>query len=224
MLSIFVHLHLFEGFVHPAANFRWLHAEILQGEGHVLFYNSGDDLVVRILEHHAHVLPDFKELLFVGSVDAVDEDLSVVGRSTALKCFASVDLPEPLWPKTATNSPARLWVQVLEDGNAAAALPRPHVFKKEPFGPDISFHNVLSGATPACKNNPFSHVSGFVSIYSHIFWYSRSFRRMRSCKDFCQNEKPICLVTAPFIWFTTVDIVGAAWRAVICCNIKIKWI
>ena len=47
--------------------------------------------------------------------------LPSVGKSNALRCFASVDLPLPLCPTTATNSPSFMVRDTLFSAFAAAS-------------------------------------------------------------------------------------------------------
>jgi hypothetical protein len=53
--------HLHRG-VDPGADLGRGHAQIFEGERHVLLDDGGDDLVVRVLEHHAHLLADVVEM------------------------------------------------------------------------------------------------------------------------------------------------------------------
>ena len=61
----FIHAHSLQGFVHPAADLRRRDAEVFRTEGHVVFHHGRDQLVVRILEHHAAAAPDLPGILRV---------------------------------------------------------------------------------------------------------------------------------------------------------------
>ena len=69
-LTVFVdagHLH---GVVHPAAHLLGRHTEVFQRKGNVFLHHGGHDLVVRVLEHHAHGLADVVNFVIVGGVHA----------------------------------------------------------------------------------------------------------------------------------------------------------
>ena len=71
----FIHAHGPQCRVHPAADFLRGHPQVLRGEGHILFHHVGNDLVVRILEHHTHPLADGQKKLLVQGVHALYPDL-----------------------------------------------------------------------------------------------------------------------------------------------------
>ena len=84
-LTVFVdagHLH---GVVHPAAHLFLRHAEVFQRKGHVLFHHSRHDLVVRVLEHHAHGLADIVEFLFVCGVHALHIHLAALRQQNGVE-------------------------------------------------------------------------------------------------------------------------------------------
>ena len=57
--------------VHTLPDLLGRDADVLQAEGDVLLHHGGDNLVVRVLEHHPHLLADVVQPLLVGGVDAV---------------------------------------------------------------------------------------------------------------------------------------------------------
>ena len=61
------------------------HTEVFQRKGHVLFHYGGNDLVVRVLEHHAHGLADIVELLFVCGVHALHIHLAALGQQNGVE-------------------------------------------------------------------------------------------------------------------------------------------
>ena len=71
MLPELIHTHRPERIVHPLTDLRRRDADILRPEGHIFLHNGGNQLVVRVLEHHAHRLPDVKELVLIGGIHAV---------------------------------------------------------------------------------------------------------------------------------------------------------
>ena len=73
------HAHIPEGVVHPAADLCTGDAQVLRGEGHVLLHHVGNDLVVRVLEDHAHPLADGEEVCSLGGVHPLHQDLAAGG-------------------------------------------------------------------------------------------------------------------------------------------------
>ena len=76
LLAEFLHADRLQGFVHPAADLRGLHAQVLRAERHVVLHDGRDELVVRILEHHAAAAADLPGVLRVSRGHAADEDLA----------------------------------------------------------------------------------------------------------------------------------------------------
>ena len=62
-------------------------AEILQTEGNVFLDDSGDDLVVRILENHTGPLADLPDELFIPGVVSADDDISLRGNKQRIQQF-----------------------------------------------------------------------------------------------------------------------------------------
>ena len=65
MFGINRHLYPFQGISYALTDFFRRHAEILRTKGHVLFYDGCNDLVIGILEDHAHLLADIPDMLGV---------------------------------------------------------------------------------------------------------------------------------------------------------------
>ena len=85
VLPELVHAHRLQGVVHPAADLLRGHPQILRGEGHVLLHHVGYDLVVRVLEHHAHGAADVQQLLLVGGVHTVHIHLAPGGEQDGVE-------------------------------------------------------------------------------------------------------------------------------------------
>ena len=62
------HPHHRQGIVHPFADLFAGDAQILRGEGHILLHHVGYDLVIRVLEHHTHLLADGENQVFIQRV------------------------------------------------------------------------------------------------------------------------------------------------------------
>ena len=62
--------------LHPGPDLRTGHPDILQPESDIFLDDSSYDLVVRILENHAHGLPHGPEIFIHGSIQAAYEALT----------------------------------------------------------------------------------------------------------------------------------------------------
>ena len=76
MLAVLVHIDLFQCVVDALADFRLRNSHVLRRERNVLLDNGSNELVIRILEYHAHRLADIKQLVLVGGIYARDRDLA----------------------------------------------------------------------------------------------------------------------------------------------------
>ena len=75
-----VHAHGGESFIHAAANVGRGDAQILEAEGHILLHHVGDDLVVGVLEHHAHGAANGDDLLLIQRVHSRHEHPAARGQ------------------------------------------------------------------------------------------------------------------------------------------------
>lgn len=80
MLPELVHSNGLQRVVHPAADLLGRDPQVLRSKGHILFHHVGYDLVIRVLEHHAHRTADGQEKLLVGGVHPVHIDLAPGGQ------------------------------------------------------------------------------------------------------------------------------------------------
>ena len=80
MAGVFRHAHSLQGIVHPLADLRRGHAQVLRGEGHVLLHNVGNDLVIRVLEHHADTPPYLQQQRRVRRVHPLHPHLAAGGQ------------------------------------------------------------------------------------------------------------------------------------------------
>ncbi len=97
--AVFIHADLPERRVDPLADLRARHAEVLRGEGNVVLHYVGDDLVVRVLEDHAHGAADGDQLLLVGRVHVLDPNLALRGDKDSVHVlgeggFAGAVMPQ----------------------------------------------------------------------------------------------------------------------------------
>ena len=52
------------GLVHPAAHLVRLYPQVFCGKGYILFHHGGHNLVIRVLEHHTHLLTQGQKVFF----------------------------------------------------------------------------------------------------------------------------------------------------------------
>ena len=69
---VFVHTDRFERVVHALSDLRGRHAHVLERKRHVLFDDRGDQLVIRVLEHHGHGLAHLVGVVLIARVHHID--------------------------------------------------------------------------------------------------------------------------------------------------------
>ena len=79
--AVFVHTDGMERIVHALADLCGRHAHVLQRKCYILLDHSGDQLVVRVLEHHRNGLADLVGVVFVAGVHHVNV-AHAAGRQT----------------------------------------------------------------------------------------------------------------------------------------------
>ena len=77
---ILVHSHRAQRVVHPPPDFLRRHAQILRRERHVLFHHIGDNLIVRVLEHHPHPLAHGQQQFLIPGVHSLHIDRPAGGQ------------------------------------------------------------------------------------------------------------------------------------------------
>ena len=83
------HLH---GVVHAAAHLFRRHTEVFQCKGNVFLHHGGNDLVVRVLEHHTHGLADIIDLVIVCGVHALHVDLAALRQQDGVEVLCQSGL------------------------------------------------------------------------------------------------------------------------------------
>ena len=99
VLDILRHTDRLERVVHALADLLARHAQILGRECDVLFDDVCNDLVIRVLEHHAHAPADLKQEFFVARVHALDVDLAAAWQQDCVeglgkRRFAATVVPQ----------------------------------------------------------------------------------------------------------------------------------
>ena len=84
-VALFVDAGQFHGFVDAGADLLRRHAEVLRRKGDILLDDGGDDLVVRILEHHADLLAHIVEVIFVAGVHPLDQHRARFGQQNGIE-------------------------------------------------------------------------------------------------------------------------------------------
>ena len=79
------HAHRRQGVVHPLPDLPAGNPQVLRGEGHVLLHHVGHDLVVRVLEHHAHRPADGQQQMFVQGVHSLHIHMAPAGQQNTVE-------------------------------------------------------------------------------------------------------------------------------------------
>ena len=111
--TVVVHADGFQRVVDALPDLRRGDAEVFRREGDVLLYNVRDDLVVRVLEDHADMLPDGEQLLLVLRVHAVDRHAAARGQQDGIKVLGKRRLAAAVMAEHGDEAP-------LFDGQAQA--------------------------------------------------------------------------------------------------------
>ena len=85
MRAVFIHAHGLQRRIHALPDLLARHAEILRRKGDILLNDIRHDLVVRVLEHHAHRLANGKQQRFVLRVHTVDRDAAARGQQNRVE-------------------------------------------------------------------------------------------------------------------------------------------
>ena len=80
-----IHSNGLQGVVHPAADLLGRDAQVLWGKGNIFLHHIGHDLVVRVLEHHAHGAADRQEKFLVGGVHPIHIDPASGGQKDGIE-------------------------------------------------------------------------------------------------------------------------------------------
>ena len=74
MLAVLIHADRMERLIDARAHLVRRDTEIFKPERNVLLHDGRNDLVIRVLEHHADMLPDLQQLFLVFGIHARDRD------------------------------------------------------------------------------------------------------------------------------------------------------
>ena len=96
---IFIHSNRFQGIVHPFPNRFRRQPQIFRSERHIFLHDRCNDLVVRILKHHAHVLSDVVQLFFIAGVHAGDPHLAAGGQQNCVHMLCQRGLSAAIMPQ-----------------------------------------------------------------------------------------------------------------------------
>ena len=86
-LALFVDACQLHCFVDAGADLRRRHAQIFRRKGDVLLHDGGNDLVVGVLEHHAHLLADIVEMLLAAGVHILHQHSAGFGQQNGVEMF-----------------------------------------------------------------------------------------------------------------------------------------
>ena len=97
--TVVVHANCLEGIIDALPDLLRGNAEIFRSKRNIFFYDIGDNLVIRVLEDHAHMLPDGKQKRLVLCIHAVYHYAAACGQKNRVKMlgqrrFAAAVMPE----------------------------------------------------------------------------------------------------------------------------------
>jgi len=113
------HPHRLEGHTDAAPDLRGRKAEVARAEGHVLLDAHPHDLVVGVLEDHAHAAADLSVGLRVFRAEAVDQDLALLRDEQGIEVLHQGRLAAPVGADDGQVLPlGDLQAHPLKDGGA----------------------------------------------------------------------------------------------------------
>ena len=84
-LALFVDACQLHGLVDAGADLRRRHTQIFRRKGDVFLHDGGNDLVVGVLEHHAHLLADIVEMLLAAGVHILHQHGAGFGQQNGVE-------------------------------------------------------------------------------------------------------------------------------------------
>ena len=105
MHAVFVHPDLLQRIIHTLTDLLAGHSQILRSKRHIVFHHIGDDLVIRILEHHPDGLPDRKELVLIGGIHTIDPHFPFRGCEDAVKMLGKGGFSRSVVPEDRHKAP-----------------------------------------------------------------------------------------------------------------------
>ena len=93
------HAHGGEGVIHLFPNFLRGHAQVLRGKGHVLLHHIGNNLVIRVLEHHAHPLADRQKQSLIRGIHSLYINLAAGGQQHRVEGLGQGGLSGAIMPQ-----------------------------------------------------------------------------------------------------------------------------
>ena len=79
-ITLFIDAGQLHGLVNAGADLLGRNAEVLRRKGDILLHDGGNDLVVRVLEYHAHLLAHIVEMILVAGVHPFDQHRARLGQ------------------------------------------------------------------------------------------------------------------------------------------------
>ena len=79
-ITLFIDACQLHGLVNAGADLLRRNAEVLRRKGDILLHDGGNDLVVGVLEYHAHLLAHIVEMILVAGVHPLDQHRARLGQ------------------------------------------------------------------------------------------------------------------------------------------------
>ena len=105
MLPVLIHANLLQRLIHPLTDGRACNAQVLRAESHILLHHIGHDLVVRILENHAHAATNGDQQFFIGGVHTGHIHLTAGGQQNGVEMLGKGGLSAAVAAKHRYESP-----------------------------------------------------------------------------------------------------------------------
>ena len=77
MRAVFLHAHGRERRIDPPSQLRTRYAEVFRAESYIFFHHGRHDLVIRVLEYHAHPAADIPQAALVIDRDSVHQNIAL---------------------------------------------------------------------------------------------------------------------------------------------------
>ena len=111
VFPVLIHIHRFQGLIHPFADFQRRNPQILRSKSHILLHHAGHQLVIRILLNQAYPAAHFKLPCLVLGIDTVDKHTAGGRQQHAVKKLGHCGLAAAVMPQKRYKF-ARLYGQI----------------------------------------------------------------------------------------------------------------
>ena len=93
MQPILRHSHHGQGLIHAPADLGRRQAQVLWPKGHIFLHNGCDNLIVRVLKHHAHPLANVPDSAGIFGINPVNDASSRAGNQQCIQMLGQCRFP-----------------------------------------------------------------------------------------------------------------------------------